>query len=113
MPEEPAELAIVLSTLGSEDAARVLARQLVDERLIACGNVVPGITSIYRWQGRVEESAEVLLVMKTRATLVERLCERVAQLHPYEVPELVALRPSQVADAYGQWVLHETIEVNG
>jgi periplasmic divalent cation tolerance protein len=52
-------------------------------------------------------------VMKTRAALVARLCERVAQLHPYEVPELVALRASQVAEAYGRWVAHETIEVNG
>jgi periplasmic divalent cation tolerance protein len=113
MPEPQSELALVVSTLASADDALRLARRLVDERLIACGNVVPGLTSVFRWEGRVEESAEVLLVMKTRSALVERLCERVTQLHPYQVPELVALRPSHVADAYGRWVVHETTEVNG
>ncbi len=113
MPDESIELAMVVSTLASGDEARSLARRLVDERLIACGNVIPEITSVYRWEGRVEEASEVLLVMKTRAVLVAALCERVAQLHPYEVPELLVLRPSQVAEAYGRWVLHETTEVNG
>lgn len=113
MPDEPIELVMVVSTLASAEEARGLARELVDERLIACGTVIPGVTSIYRWEGRVEEGSEALLVMKTRAALVAKLFERVAQLHPYEVPELVALRPSQVAEAYGRWVLHETTEVNG
>lgn len=113
MPEEPIGLSVVLSTLASEEQARTLARQLVDERLIACGNVVPGLTSIYRWEGTVEEAGEVLLVMKTRAELVPRLSERLAQLHPYEVPEMIALRVSDVAGPYGRWVRHETTEVNG
>lgn len=113
MPDEPTALAVVVSTLASEEEARTLALRLVEERLIACGNIVPGLTSIYRWEGRIVQAAEVLLVMKTKSMLLERLFERVTELHPYEVPELVALRPSQVAEAYGAWVLHETSEVSG
>ena len=107
------DLTLVLSTLPDPESARVLAGQLVEERLIACGNVLPGVQSIYRWKGVVEEAVEVLLVMKTREELVPRLFERAAELHPYEVPELVALRASQVAHAYGRWVRHETLELNG
>ena len=84
------------------------------------GLVVAGLLAFGGWlfwqehrEGQLEEGSEALLVMKTRAALVAKLFERVAQLHPYEVPELVALRPSQVAEAYGRWVLHETTEVNG
>lgn len=113
MPDGSAELALVVSTLEDEAQARALALQLVEERLIACGNTVPGVTSIYRWEGRVEEASEVLLIMKTRATLVARLFERIAEIHPYDVPELVALRPEDVAEAYARWVLHETTEVTG
>jgi periplasmic divalent cation tolerance protein len=113
MPEEGSGISIVLSTFADEDQARSLARRLVDERLIACGNVVPGVTSIYRWQGKLEEAGEVLLVMKTTAPLVPRVRERIVELHPYEVPEVVAIRSSDVAEAYGRWVRHETTEVNG
>ncbi|HEX6749486.1 MAG TPA: divalent-cation tolerance protein CutA [Longimicrobium sp.] len=89
-------------------AARTLARALVDERLIACANLVPGVTSIYRWEGRVEEAGEVLVVMKTRAALVPRLLARAAALHPYEVPELLALPVDDGLAAYCRWVAEET-----
>jgi periplasmic divalent cation tolerance protein len=113
MPEEPAAVALVVTTLENEEQARAMAHRLVEERLIACGNVVPALTSIYRWEGRVEQASEVLLIMKTRGALLARLFERVGEIHPYEVPELVALRPDDVADAYARWVLHETTEVTG
>jgi periplasmic divalent cation tolerance protein len=113
MPEREAGFSLVLSTLPDDASARELARQLVDERLIACGNVVPGLTSIYRWEGRVEEAGEVLLVMKTREELLPRLFARAAQLHPYELPELVALEAARVAEAYADWLRRETLEVNG
>lgn len=113
MPEGSEDLSVVLSTFTDQEQARELARRLVEERLIACGNIVPGITSVYRWEGTVEEAGEVLLVMKTRTELVPALCERVAELHPYEVPEVLALRASDVALAYGRWVRHETTKVNG
>ena len=113
MPEAVEGAAIVLSTLADSATARELARRLVEERLIACGTVMPGLESTYRWNGEIESTAEVLLVMKTREGLVPRLLERAAELHPYEVPELLALRASEVADSYGRWLRHETLEVNG
>ena len=113
MAERESGISLVLTTLPDEGTAERLARRLVDERLIACGNVVPGLGSIYRWEGVTETAREVLLVMKTREELVTRLFERAAQLHPYDVPELVALRATDVADAYARWLRDETIEVNG
>lgn len=106
-------ISLILSMLPDEARARVIAGQLVDERLIACGSVMPGVTSIYRWQGIVEEAGEVMLLMKTRDELVQRVRERLLELHPYEVPEVIALRANEVAEAYGRWVRNETIEVNG
>ena len=113
MAERESGISLVLTTLPDEATAAQLARRLVDEQLIACGNVVPGLTSIYRWEGVTERAREVLLVMKTREELVQRLFERAARLHPYEVPELVALRATDVADTYARWLRDETIEVNG
>lgn len=107
------ELVVVLSTLQDDADARRLARSLVEERLIACGNIFPGLTSIYWWEGKIDEAGEVLLLMKTRMELVPALKARIAELHPYEVPEVLVLPVTDVADAYGQWVRRETTEVNG
>lgn len=104
-------LAVVLSTFETAEQAAGVTRALVEERLIACGNIIPGLTSIYRWRGEVEASAEVLLLMKTRAELLPALRARIGELHPYEVPEFLALSVDQVADAYGRWVWQETTEV--
>ena len=95
-------------TAPDADTARRVARALVDERLIACANLRPGVTSIYRWQGAVEEAAEVLVVMKTRAELVSRVTARAAELHPYEVPEVLALEVDGGLAAYCRWVMEET-----
>ena len=111
MPDEAWGVALVVTTLATREDA--LARQLVEERLIACGNLLPELMSVYRWEGRVHEEAEVLLLMKTTWPMVPKLFARVGEIHPYEVPELVALRPDQVAQAYGRWVQHETTEVMG
>lgn len=113
MPEEADGLSLVVTTLETAEQARTLARQLVEERLIACGNVLPGVSSIYRWEGRIEQAGEVLLLMKTRTSLVPGLFARIAEIHPYEVPELVSLRADEVSEAYARWMLHETTEVTG
>ena len=113
MVDHTSDISLVLSTLANEEQARVLARQLVEERLIACGNIFPGLTSIYWWEGKIDEAGEVLLLMKTRMELVPALKARIAELHPYEVPEVLVLPVTDVADAYGQWVRRETTEVNG
>ena len=103
-----AAVSVVLMTAPDADSGRRIARTLVDERLIACANVLPGVTSVYRWQGGVEEAAEVLVVMKTRPELLERLFARAAGLHPYEVPELLALPVAGGLEAYCRWVAEET-----
>lgn len=112
-PASPAgEISIVLSTMPTAEAAGSLVRQLLEERLIACGNVVPAVTSLYRWEGEVVAENEVLVLLKTPRENVARLFERIARIHPYEVPELVAVPVDAVSCAYGRWVRRETIEVN-
>ncbi len=99
---------LVLTTAPDAETAEGIAAALVEERLIACANLVPGVTSVYRWQGAVQREAELLVVMKTRRALVPELFRRAAELHPYTVPELVVLAPQAVAEAYGRWVAGET-----
>jgi len=97
------ELALVLTTLGADADAAALARTLVEERLAACVNVVPGMTSIYRWKDNVEQEREQQLLIKTTAGRVEALAARLRELHPYELPEFIVLDVSASA-AYGAWV---------
>src|SRR6266481_5586556 len=95
---------VVLSTFGSAEEARKIARVLVEERLAACANVLPGVESIYRWQGAVETAAEVLVMFKTNIDRYYRLEARLRELHSYEVPEIIAL-PVQVGSLpYLRWV---------
>lgn len=98
---------VVLVTAPDADAAVALARALLEERLIACGNVVPAITSIYRWKGEVHSDPEALLVAKTSAGRVEELVERVPELHPYDVPEVLVLRVEAGFEPYLSWVGEE------
>jgi len=97
-------------TAPDPDTAGRVARALLDERLIACANLLPGVTSLYRWQGEVQSDAEVLVVMKTREALVPRLMERATALHPYQVPELLALPVADGLPAYCRWVMDETVD---
>ncbi len=102
------EARIVLMTAPDAEVAATIARALVDERLAACVNVVSGVRSIYRWQGNVEEGAEVLLLAKTRADRCAALAARVEALHPYELPELVVLPVEGGSERYLDWVLSES-----
>ena len=97
-------VSIVLTTLGEDADAAAIARSLVEERLAACVNILPNITSLYRWQGQVEQSREQQLLIKTTADLVERLETRLKQLHPYEVPEFLVIRAESGSAAYVAWV---------
>ena len=99
---------VALTTAPDAEAAARIARVLVEERVAACANLVPQVRSIYRWQGRIEDDSEVLLVIKTRADRVDALAARLRALHPYEVPELVVLRVESGLDAYLDWVRAET-----
>lgn len=84
--------------------AEELARRLVDEGLCACVNVVPGVVSLFRWEGKVDRAEEVLLIAKTRAQLAPRLRERIVALHPYQVPEVLELAVADGLPAYLQWL---------
>lgn len=95
---------VVLSTCDSVEEARKLARILVEAKLAACVNIVPGITSVYRWKGKIEEDAEWLLVIKTRRELFDQLRSKTADSHSYEVPELIALPIEDGAAPYLEWM---------
>ena len=95
----------IVSTFADTEAASRVARSLVEESLAACGTMLPGATSIYRWQGTMEQTTEVVLLLKTADKTAEACRQRLEQLHPYEVPEIVSLSPSSVTAAYGTWVV--------
>jgi len=96
-------LQIVLCTAPPNEASG-LARAVVEERLAACVNIIPSITSVYRWEGEVHEDGEALLVIKTTAGGLDALQERLTALHSYDVPEVLALPVSGGSKPYADWV---------
>jgi periplasmic divalent cation tolerance protein len=96
-------VSIVLTTLGADADAAAIACTLVDERLAACVNILPPMTSVYRWQGKVEQDREQQMVIKTASDRVADLHARLRQLHPYELPEFLVLEATG-SDAYLAWV---------
>jgi len=96
---------LVLTTTGADFDARALAHALVEARLAACVNIVERIHSVYRWEGRVMDDAEQLLIIKTSDERVPALREELLRLHPYDVPEFVVLPVGETSDAYGAWLL--------
>lgn len=106
---ESSELRVVLINAPPGDAARI-ARALVERRLAACVNLVPGVTSFYVWKGALTEDAESTLLVKTRRSLVAAITEAMKELHPYTVPEVVALPllSGEGNPEYAAWVLENT-----
>lgn len=98
------ERVVALSTVGSAEDAERIARALVERRLAACVNVVPGVRSVYRWKGEVCADEERLLVIKTRRERLDALREALLALHPYELPELVALSVESGHAPYLAWL---------
>ncbi len=98
---------VVITTMPDEDSAGGLAARLVEERVIACANVLPGITSIYRWEGELQRDAEVLIVMKTSAGRADELTERIGAMHPYDVPEVLVLPVRSGHVLYLDWIAGE------
>lgn len=103
------EVRVVLVTAPGVDVARDLARALVEAKLAACVNLVPGIRSVYRWEGEVQEDEEVLLVLKTRADRGAALASRIRELHPYDLPEVLELPAVGGSPAYLDWVRAESL----
>jgi periplasmic divalent cation tolerance protein len=98
---------IVLSAVGAQPDAERIARALVEERVAACVNIVPGVVSVYRWKGVVEKEDELLLVIKTIGERVEQLKARLLQLHPYELPEVVVIPIGGGHGAYLEWIAQQ------
>jgi len=99
---------VVLCTCPDADGAESLAAALVERRLAACVNLLPGVRSVYRWEGAVERAAETLLLIKTTAARLDALEECIVSLHPHAVPEIVALEPAGGLASYLDWVRAET-----
>ena len=102
------DLRVVFVTAPDAEVAERLARGLVEERLAACVNLIPGIRSFYRWEGAVQNDAEVLLVVKTRTDRLEALASRLQELHPYELPEILGLPVTGGSQAYLDWIRTES-----
>lgn len=99
---------VVLTTIGADVNASMLARQLVEERLAACVNVLPEMDSFFRWRGAVEQDQERQLVLKTTAARLPELQVRLHELHPYELPEFLVLQVLEGSDPYLRWIRDST-----
>jgi periplasmic divalent cation tolerance protein len=99
---------VVLIAAPDQETAERLAREMVEQRLAACVNGLPGAFSIYRWQGSIERATEVLLIAKTDAARMPELIAWLERAHPYEVPECIALSPAEISPRYRAWLEQET-----
>jgi periplasmic divalent cation tolerance protein len=99
---------VVLTTVSNDEEAVALVRELLDRRLIACGTLLPGARSLYRWQGKLADEREVLVMLKTRSARLQQLQSAFTELHPYKVPELLALSVDTGLEKYLEWINGET-----
>jgi len=104
------DLVVMMCTAPDAEVAARLGRQLVEKAEAACVNVVPGLRSIYQWQGRVCDEAEVLMVIKTRKSKAEALAAALREGHPYETPEIIALPMVGALDTYAKWIRESTAD---
>ncbi len=107
-PPDEREMIIVMTTITDIERAKILAHQVISEHLAACCNIIPGVSSIYRWQGELHEEQECLLVMKTIKSRYSTLDKYIRSHHPYEVPELLALPVTECFEKYLSWIVKET-----
>jgi periplasmic divalent cation tolerance protein len=99
---------VVMTTVASTEEALALVRTLLDRRLIACGTLFPGARSLYRWNGKVADEQEVVVMLKTRSARIAALESAFAEVHPYKVPELLALPVTAGLGKYLEWINGET-----
>jgi periplasmic divalent cation tolerance protein len=103
---------IALSTCPDSTVAETIASALVEESLAACVNIIPNLTSIYRWQGKTEKDNEVLMLIKTQTDLFSALSARIKEMHPYELPEVIAVSITNGLSDYLDWVRDNTKDDN-
>jgi periplasmic divalent cation tolerance protein len=108
MTDAETNVRAVLTTAPNAEVGALIARALVEERLAACVNVIPGVRSIYRWEDEVQDDPEVVLIIKTRADRCEALAARIKDLHPYDVPEVLVLPAVGGSAPYLAWIETET-----
>lgn len=101
-------LLLLITTFSDEVIATTVIRQLLSERLIGCGTIVPKVKSIYYWQGGIEESTEVMVFLKSTQILQEACLQRLNELHPYEVPEILCIEPTAALASYSDWIQNFT-----
>ena len=104
----PEPLIVVLSTVPSAEVGQEIARELVEARLAACVNMIPGLVSTYSWKGKIQRDDEALLVIKTRAAQFDALAAALTATHPYDVPEIVALPVEACHGPYAAWLVEAT-----
>ena len=102
------KMLLTITTITDIDKGKLLERQIIDNQLAACCNIMPRVTSIYRWKGELCEDQECLLVIKTVETRFKQISEFIKQQHPYETPELIALPVTKSTQEYLSWVIQET-----
>ncbi len=100
---------VILVTAGSESEAEKIAMGLVQEGIAACASIVPKIKSIYTWEGKIENEEEILLIIKTRESLFEKVRDRIKSLHSYSVPEIIALPVTNALKEYLDWIFEVTV----
>jgi periplasmic divalent cation tolerance protein len=98
------DIRFVYMTAGGLEEARRIGRELVESRLAACVNILPGMQSVYRWEGKIEEAAEVVMIAKTTASCVAALAERVKSLHSYDCPCVVSLQVDGGHQPFLEWI---------
>jgi periplasmic divalent cation tolerance protein len=101
---------VVLTTVATPSAATSLVRALLDRRLVACGTILPGARSLYRWEGRIADEPEVVVLLKTQRARLPAIEEAFAALHPYTLPELLAVDVAHGLERYLGWIGAETAE---
>lgn len=100
---------VILCTTNTQESAKTIAKTLVKEKLCACTNIIPSITSIYSWKDNLEEDSEVLMIIKSKTELFDKIEKRIKELHPYEVPEIISIDISKGSKAYLDWIDKNTI----
>jgi len=102
------EYCIIYCTAGNKEEALKISRELVKKKLIACSNIIPSLTSVYSWNGCINEDSEVLIIMKTKAELFDSVKEEIFKLHSYDVPEIIAAPVLQGSKNFLKWINENT-----